>query len=429
MSKQRRKTALMGKLLALVRTQFERVSTGDSRQAHAVTGANCLMCGLAIFLLKFPSLLKFDEGRFEPVLRGNLKRLFGVASAPSDTTLRRRLDAIDSTHVHRALRTLFGWLLRHRHLEPFRLADGALPLAIDGTGYITSTKVHCDRCLTKKTRSGETRYWHAILGAVVISPDRQEVVPVAVEPITNADGTKKQDCEQNAFKRLLPRLLKERQGTRFIVIGDALYANAPTVQLLREHGQDFILTVKDKSHAHALDQLVEAAYQDDPDDTLTRYRWRQDVQLNASHGDACRVTLVEQESWNRRSGKSSRWTWVTNRNVTSVAEAGVVARLGRARWHIENNVYRTLKREDGYHFEHNYGHGQHHLCTNMMLLMFLAFTIDQVNALACRRFQAALVRSRAIYAMWEKQRVVFELLVWDSWDVLYGRLAGIPPDT
>ena len=429
MSKQRRKTALMGKLLDQVRTQFQRVTTGDSSQAHAFTAADCLMCGLAIFLLKYPSLLKFDARLREARVRANLRRLVGVAHAPSDTTMRRRLDAIESTQVHRALRTLFGWLLRHRQLEPFRLADGALPLAVDGTGYITSTKVHCDRCLTKQTRNGETHYWHAILGAVVISPDRQEVVPAAVEPITNADGTKKQDCEQHAFKRLLPRLLKERQGTRFVVIADALHANAPTVQLLRKHEQDFILTVKDKSHAHALDQLVEAAYQDDPDDTLTRYRWRQDVQLNASHGDACRVTLVEQESWNRRSGKSSRWTWVTNRNVTSVAEARVVARLGRARWHIENNVYKTLKGEDGYHFEHNYGHGQHHLCTNMMLLMFLAFTIDQVNALGCRRFQAARQHAGATYALWEEQRVAFRLLVWDSWDMLYDRMADIPPDT
>ncbi len=132
------------------------------------------------------------------------------------------------------------------------------------------------------------------------------VVLVADEPITNKDGTIKRDGGQNAFKRPLPQLLKERQGAQFTMIADALNANAPTVRLLREHGQDFILTVKEESHAHALSQLVEVAYQDAPNDTLTRYRWRHDVQLNASHGDACRDTLVEQESWHRRNGKSSR---------------------------------------------------------------------------------------------------------------------------
>ncbi len=95
MAKQRRKTALMGKLLALVRSQFDHVSTGDGPQAHAITAANCLMCGLAIFVLKFPSLLKFDKTRIDPVLQGNLKRLFGVVCAPSDTTAfgRDRFDA------------------------------------------------------------------------------------------------------------------------------------------------------------------------------------------------------------------------------------------------------------------------------------------------------------------------------------------------
>ena len=32
----------------------------------------------------------------------------------------------------------------------------------------------------------------------------------------------------------------------------------------------------------------------------------------------------------------------------------------RARWKIENETFNTLKNQ-GYHFEHNYGHGEQHL--------------------------------------------------------------------
>ena len=32
-------------------------------------------------------------------------------------------------------------------------------------------------------------------------------------------------------------------------------------------------------------------------------------------------------------------------------------RGGRARWKIENETFNTLKNQ-GYHFEHNYGHGK-----------------------------------------------------------------------
>ncbi len=427
MSKSRRKTALMGDLLERVREQFQRVTIGDDRPANTYTARDCLMCGLAIFVLKFPSMLKFDDARDEPVLCGNLRRLFGVARAPTDSTLRRRLDAIDPKAVHRVLRILFGRLLRHRHLEPFRTADGALPLAVDGTGYYTSTNVHCNRCLNQKTRGGEIRYRHAILGAVVVHPDVDQVVPAAVEPIMKIDGASKQDCEQNAFKRLLPRLMKERQGCRFVVLADALYANAPTVKRLREHGQDFILTVKDGSHAHALEQLHDISFQDDPDDPLCSYRWLEQAQLNEEHGEACLVTLVEQDTWDRH-GKHARWSWATNRPVGTVADARAIAQLGRSRWRIENNVFKTLKAEDGYHFEHNYGHGEHHLCTIMMLLMFLAFTIDQVNAMACAFFQAARERQRAAYSLWESQRAIILFIACASWDEFYNRLAGVPPD-
>ena len=184
MSKTRRKTALMGKLLELVRKQFERVNSGNDHPASTYTAMDCLMSRLAIFIFKFPSMLKFDDARDEPVLCGNLRRMFGVERAPTDSTLCRRLDEIGPKAVHRALRTLFGWLLRHRHLDPYRMADGALPLAVDGSGYYTSTRIRCDRCLPKKTRGGGIRYWHSILGATVVHPDVDQVIPAAVEPIT-----------------------------------------------------------------------------------------------------------------------------------------------------------------------------------------------------------------------------------------------------
>ena len=52
---------------------------------------DCIMSGLAIFGLKFPSLLKFEDGKSDdPILRRNLRNLYGVEKAPSDTTLRER---------------------------------------------------------------------------------------------------------------------------------------------------------------------------------------------------------------------------------------------------------------------------------------------------------------------------------------------------
>jgi len=47
-------------------------------------------------------------------------------------------------------------------------------------------------------------------------------------------------------------------------------------------------------------------------------------------------------------------------------------RGARARWKIENETFNTIKNQ-GYHFEHNFGHGYQHLSTVLMHLMMPAF--------------------------------------------------------
>ncbi|PJD91453.1 MAG: hypothetical protein CK424_06460 [Legionella sp.] len=43
-----------------------------------------------------------------------------------------------------------------------------------------------------------------------------------------------------------------------------------------------------------------------------------------------------------------------------------------------NETFNTLKNQ-GYNFEHNYGHGYKNLCSVMTMLMMLAFLMDQVQ--------------------------------------------------
>ena len=47
---------------------------------------DCIMSGLAVFGFKMPSLLQFEKDKdSEPWLRRNLRTLYGVEEAPSDT--------------------------------------------------------------------------------------------------------------------------------------------------------------------------------------------------------------------------------------------------------------------------------------------------------------------------------------------------------
>lgn len=89
-----------------------------------------------------------------------------------------------------------------------------------------------------------------------------------------------------------------------------------------------------------------------------------------------------------RKGKITRFSWVINRKITR-RNVEMVMRIGRSRWKIENETFNTLKNQ-GYHFEHNYGHGKKYFCSTLALLMLLAFLIDQLVELCSQPFQLIL---------------------------------------
>ncbi len=86
-------------------------------------------------------------------------------------------------------------------------------------------------------------------------------------------------------------------------------------------------------------------------------------------------------------GSVTHFAWVTDLPIHD-HNLMTLMRGARARWKIENETFNTVKNQ-GYHFEHNFGHGHQHLATVWMHLMMLAFLIDQIQQRCCRLFQAA----------------------------------------
>jgi hypothetical protein len=96
-------------------------------------------------------------------------------------------------------------------------------------------------------------------------------------------------------------------------------------------------------------------------------------------------------------------------------------RGGRARWKIENETFNTLKNQ-GYQFEHNYGHGKKHLSVVFALLMLLAFLVDQVLQCACPLFRAVWQKEGSKKRMWDHMRALFYSLQFDSMVQLFQAL-------
>ncbi|HTD72105.1 MAG TPA: hypothetical protein VK652_01155 [Steroidobacteraceae bacterium] len=96
-------------------------------------------------------------------------------------------------------------------LAPFQRLNGRVLIALDGTEHFCSRHIHCRRCSTRKRSDGDKEYFHAFLGATIVAPSHQQVLPLPPEFIAPQDrGAKrtdaeKQDCERNAAKRWLER--------------------------------------------------------------------------------------------------------------------------------------------------------------------------------------------------------------------------------
>ena len=101
-------------------------------------------------------------------------------------------------------------------------------------------------------------------------------------------------------------------------------------------------------------------------------------------------------------------------------------RGARARWKVENETFNTLKTQ-GYHFEHNYGHGYRNLSTILGNLMMLAFLIDQIQQLCCPQFIQALRKCKKRLYFWEKIRAWFFSAFIDSWEAFFNAIVD-PPD-
>jgi hypothetical protein len=153
-----------------------------------------------------PSLLHFQKRLEQKYQRNNLKTIFNVSNIPSDSQLRDVLDNVPSEALASVFKDYFQRVRRHKHLEEYAILPNVLMCTIDGTQYHSSKSSHCESCLTKEHKSGETPYHHGVLQGAIMHPDRKQVLPVMPEAIKNMDGTKKQDCETNAAKRFIKNL-------------------------------------------------------------------------------------------------------------------------------------------------------------------------------------------------------------------------------
>jgi hypothetical protein len=390
------------------------------------------MAAFSAFFMQSPSFLahqrQFEQGHG----RSNCASLFGIAKIPCDNHIRDMLDPASPALLHPVFAETVEQLRQiDGGLDVFRRLDGHLLIALDGSAYYRSRKIHCPYCSTRLRSNGGTEYHHSMLAATLVAPGHDKVIPLEPEFIVPQDGAEKQDCENRAAKRWLATHGPRYAALDPVYLGDDLFSRQSLCQAVLDAGGHFIFVCKPASHPLIQEYLtgadlpvLEQTVKRGKQRFIHRYRWLRDVPLRDGR-DALSVNWFEIEIINAKGETTYRNSFVTDLPVgpDTVVE---LAACGRARWKIENETFNVLKNK-GYNLEHSFGHGKQNLSTILVSLNLLAFAIHTVCDIGDEVWRTARSKLGPRYNFFSKLAAITTYLIFSSWEDLLLTLAFAKP--
>ena len=387
--------------------------------------ADAALGAFSVFFTQSPSFLDFQ--RHLQVAKGcnNALTLFGITQIPTDNHTRTLLDPVPPGTVFPVFAAVVDALHAGGQLETYRSVNADLLVAMDGTQYFSSTKIHCDQCSVTKHSNGTITYSHSVVTPVIVAPGNARVLPLEPEFITPQDGHEKQDCENAAAKRWLAQYGPRYRALGITILGDDLYCKQPLCEAITEQGLNFILVCKPDSHKTLYEWVAGLSATDDVH-TLSierrrgkrtytdTYRFVNQVPLRDGD-DALKVNWCELTTTRDDGKRTYHNAFATTHLITSDNVAEIV-RAGRARWKVENENNNTLKTK-GYHLSHNFGHGKQHLAAllaSLNLLAFLFHTLLELLDSSYQRLRQFLPRK----VFFDDLRALTRYLCFDSWEAL-----------
>jgi hypothetical protein len=381
------------------------------------------LSAFSVFFTQAPSFLAHQRAMEKSNGRSNAGSVVEIEKIPSDNQIRSLLDPITPRHLYPLFEEIGLALEQSGQLEQFRVLNGQLLVSMDGTSYFSSKAIHCANCQHRTTAKGETTYYHTAITPVIVAPGRSQVISLGPEYIVPQDGHDKQDCERMAAKRWV-----KQQASQFKPHSlTDLYSNQPLCQAVLAEKFNFIFVCKPDSHQILYEWVDSLAVRDDIDQvTVRRFNGRfteiitcrfvEDVPLRGGE-DALLVNWCEVTLTHSKTGQQLYYnTFVTNHHLTEQTVIPI-AEAGRARWKVENENNNVLK-TNGYHLEHNFGHGQQYLSSFLLTLNLLAFlfhtALDLVDA-QYRLLRQALGPRRTFF---NDIKTLTRYLYFDSWQHL-----------
>jgi len=379
----------------------------------------------AVFFMQSASFLAYQRDMQRTHGHSNARSLFGIEQVPSDPHIRNLLDPIAPEHLAGPFWRVFEHLRDGDYLAAYQGHLGQWLLALDGTEYFSSQKIHCPQC-TVRMINDRRHYAHTLVAPLLVAPGERHVIALEPEFVRPQDGVEKQDCELRAAERWLRRNAAHFGPGAVTLLGDDLYCHQPFCELVVATGWHFVFTCKPTSHAALYEEVallttaggvaeLSERHLVDGHPQVWQYRCATRLPLRADlhplYVNWCEVTITTPEG-----ALLYHNAWATDHALSPAAlHAFVLA--ARTRWKSENENTNVLKNY-GYHLEHNFGHGDQYLALVLVMLNLLAFLFHTVLELCdeqYRRVRAELAVRRTFF---NDLQALTRYLYFDSWPAL-----------
>jgi hypothetical protein len=340
------------------------------------------MAAFAVFFMQSPSFLAQQQLMQTRHGFNNARSMFGIERIPTDNLIRALLDGVPATAWWETFEGALAHGRQEGVVEGYRTPLGHLLAAIDGTQYFRSTRIHCQQCSWTDRGDSPREYSHMVVAAAIVSPDKPQVLPLIPEFVRQAEGAEIQDCELVAGRRWFAKHGPRYRDLALTILGDDKYANHPTCTGIMAEGMHFILSCKPSSHP-GLYTALEVDRKGGFVQRLQRTAWTGRRHLVYDYQFCNELPLREEKealevNWMQltitveETGEQEYHNSYITDFTISAENVEALVQEGRSRWNIENAHNNTLKTK-GYHFEHNFGHGEKHLSETLLSLNLLAF--------------------------------------------------------
>ena len=225
-------------------------------------------------------------------------------------------------------------LIRSKMFDKYRF-NGSFQLLFDGTGLSSHNYNLNNNCLERKHKDGKISYYKYVLecklvvGNIIISLDSE-----FIENEKMLTDKQKQDCETNAFKRMIKRIKKNYPKYKFIITGDGLYATTPIIKLCKKYKWNYIFNLK-PDRLKEINETFEDNINYQNETNHQNYYLSTDIKYKG-------ISLSAFKYIETKKKKTTIFRYISDLEIKDSNIKEIVS-MGRKRWKIENEGFYTQK--------------------------------------------------------------------------------------